>query len=458
MAQSSSTDLPVFLYIMQMVHGTVQAVDRLMLAPAPRSRARSAAWSSCDLGRLTGPPDATTRPPAEPRDASAPTGSPGPILVFVMIFGLIAFLSREKKTSWQRTAGLRRAAHRRAAIGRLHPRRPHLRRPPAATPIDGRAVLDFVVKKPIDKHPVRPRPRASDQRHHRQRPGARQDNMEQPRRARHRRPARTLQPRRRRSTLGVDYGGRPHVAKKRAVGRRLRLVAHASDGQPWVASAVEGEGCDLFWPCFDNSLVEVGTGRPAHHRAQGPGRAVNGRAARHRPDRGRPRTLDTGAPSTRTTTRSRSTSRPYQVAHGDYHSRFGNTIPLDYWYLPGEDATGARRCSPSSRRRSTSSKRMIGPYPFGDEKMGVVETPHLGMEHQTINAYGNDYKTGARRLRLAAAARVQPRMVRQPADQRRLGRHVAARGLRHATCSRSTASGCTATWRYDADLMEAARA
>ena len=34
----------------------------------------------------------------------------------------------------------------------------------------------------------------------------------------------------------------------------------------------------------------------------------------------------------------------------------------------------------------------IGPYPFGDEKVGVVETPHLGMEHQTINAYGNAYK------------------------------------------------------------------
>ena len=23
--------------------------------------------------------------------------------------------------------------------------------------------------------------------------------------------------------------------------------------------------------------------------------------------------------------------------------------------------------------------------------MGVVETPHLGMEHQTVNAYGNEY-------------------------------------------------------------------
>lgn len=34
---------------------------------------------------------------------------------------------------------------------------------------------------------------------------------------------------------------------------------------------------------------------------------------------------------------------------------------------------------------------MIGPYPFGDEKVGIAETPHKGMEHQTINAYGNGY-------------------------------------------------------------------
>jgi aminopeptidase N len=34
---------------------------------------------------------------------------------------------------------------------------------------------------------------------------------------------------------------------------------------------------------------------------------------------------------------------------------------------------------------------VVGPYPFGDQKLGVVETPHLGMEHQTNNAYGNKY-------------------------------------------------------------------
>jgi aminopeptidase N len=39
-------------------------------------------------------------------------------------------------------------------------------------------------------------------------------------------------------------------------------------------------------------------------------------------------------------------------------------------------------------------ERLLGPYPFRAEKYGVAETPHLGMEHQSIIAYGNNYKSG----------------------------------------------------------------
>ena len=34
---------------------------------------------------------------------------------------------------------------------------------------------------------------------------------------------------------------------------------------------------------------------------------------------------------------------------------------------------------------------LLGPYPFRHEKYGLAETPHLGMEHQTILAYGNGF-------------------------------------------------------------------
>ncbi len=37
-------------------------------------------------------------------------------------------------------------------------------------------------------------------------------------------------------------------------------------------------------------------------------------------------------------------------------------------------------------------ERILGPYPWGEEKIGIVEIPYLGMEHQTMNGYGNGYE------------------------------------------------------------------
>lgn len=81
---------------------------------------------------------------------------------------------------------------------------------------------------------------------------------------------------------------------------------------------------------------------------------------------------------------------PFDVLKGDYHSHFGNTIPMQMWYLRGHEAQ-AKQLFAEFPRMLDFFEQEIGPYPFGDEKMGVVETPHLGMEHQTINAYGNGY-------------------------------------------------------------------
>ncbi|WP_164094606.1 M1 family metallopeptidase, partial [Serratia marcescens] len=82
---------------------------------------------------------------------------------------------------------------------------------------------------------------------------------------------------------------------------------------------------------------------------------------------------------------------PYKLLQADYRSRFGNSFPMQYWYLPGRDEK-ARRLFAEFAPALDFYERVIGPYPWGDEKMGVAETPHLGMEHQTINAYGNNYK------------------------------------------------------------------
>ena len=190
-------------------------------------------------------------------------------------------------------------------------------------------------------------------------------------------------------TLAVTYGGHPHVAKKAPWDGGF-VWATTKGGQPWVASAVEGEGCDLFWPCFDNSLVEVGTvtqhiivpkglAAPSNGRLLGVDKLSDGRTRwnwRASHPNNYAVAVDVG---------------PFKVAHTTYYSRYGNRFPIEYWYLTGEERQAASLLAEMIQTVGFFEST-IGPYPWGNEKVGVVETAHLGMEHQTINAYGNAYK------------------------------------------------------------------
>src|SRR3546814_10475070 len=41
-------------------------------------------------------------------------------------------------------------------------------------------------------------------------------------------------------------------------------------------------------------------------------------------------------------------------------------------------------------------EKRFGSYPFWEDGYKLVETPYLGMEHQSAVAYGNEYKMGYR--------------------------------------------------------------
>ena len=190
-------------------------------------------------------------------------------------------------------------------------------------------------------------------------------------------------------TLAIAYAGRPHVAKKAPWDGGF-VWSRTPAGAPWVATAVEGEGCDLFWPCFDNSMVEVGTVDLHITVPHGLVAPSNGRLVSvSQGSDGRPTyNWRTEHPNNYAIALN---VAPYRVVSGTYASRFGNRIAMDYWYLPGEEKQ-AKALFSEFAPTLDFFEEMIGPYPFGGEKVGVVETPHLGMEHQTINAYGNAYK------------------------------------------------------------------
>ncbi len=190
-------------------------------------------------------------------------------------------------------------------------------------------------------------------------------------------------------TARIDYAGTPRAAL-RAPWDGGFVWSRTKDNRPWIATAVQGEGCDLLWPCIDSPSFEPKSAELHITVPRGLAAPSNGVLRRVEP-----------LPDGRTTWHWSAKHPtlygialnigPYVEMKGEFASRFGNTIPLRYWHLSGGKAQAGGLFAEFAPTLDFFES-VIGPYPFGDEKVGVVETPHLGMEHQTINAYGNAYR------------------------------------------------------------------
>ena len=190
--------------------------------------------------------------------------------------------------------------------------------------------------------------------------------------------------------IRIAYAGAPRVAP-RAPWDGGFVWATTVDGKPWIATAVQPEGCDLFWPCIDSPLAEPGRVDlhitvPSDLAAPSNGRFLG------KTDHGDGWTTWNWSAHQPNTYAIALNIGPYDEITADYRSRFGNTIRLSYWHLRTDDAANVRSLFAEFAPMLDFYEATVGPFPFADEKMGVVETPHLGMEHQTINAYGNGYR------------------------------------------------------------------
>ncbi len=190
--------------------------------------------------------------------------------------------------------------------------------------------------------------------------------------------------------LRIAYAGEPRVAPMAPWDGGF-VWATAPSGEPWIATAVQPEGCDLFWPCIDHPLAEPGRVDlhitvPSNLAAPSNGRFMG------KEDHGDGWTTWNWSAANPNTYAIALNIGPYEEVTAEYHSRFGNVIPMSYWHLRTDHPDKVRGLFAQFAPMMDFYESTVGPFPFGDEKMGVVETPHLGMEHQTINAYGNGYK------------------------------------------------------------------
>lgn len=190
--------------------------------------------------------------------------------------------------------------------------------------------------------------------------------------------------------LRVEYGGKPRVAPRSPWDGGF-LWQETKSGQPWIATANQMQGADLWWPCKDQPsdepegmdiLVTVPKGLIC---------ASNGRLVQENALLGE-RTQFHWRVSTPINAYGVALNiAPYELITQNYKSVTGESFPVSYWVLP-ENFEKGQLLFQDLLRQLAWFESVFGPYPFRRDKCGLVETPHLGMEHQSITAYGNEYR------------------------------------------------------------------
>lgn len=192
-------------------------------------------------------------------------------------------------------------------------------------------------------------------------------------------------------TLTAYYHGRPRVAKHAPWDGGL-VWARDSAGAPWVATAVQGLGASAYWPNKDTQADEPDSQRVAVTVPDPMVDVSNGRLRRVTPNGDGTTTYEWFVTSPINNYDVAVNAGPYAHLADLYHGEAG-TLTLDYWPLAAH-ADAARRQFQQVRPMLECFEHWFGPYPWYADGYKLVESPHLGMEHQSAVAYGNHYQNG----------------------------------------------------------------
>lgn len=163
-------------------------------------------------------------------------------------------------------------------------------------------------------------------------------------------------------------------------------------GRPWMSVACQGLGASVWYPCKDHQSDEPDDGAsltivvPDSLAAIGNGRLIS-KISKH------------GRTAWRWEVRNPINSYniiPYIGKYENFTEAYeGEDGKLDcsYWVLDYElDKAKAQFVQVKNMLQCFES--WFGPYPFYEDGYKLVQSPHLGMEHQSAVAYGNKFLNG----------------------------------------------------------------
>ena len=193
--------------------------------------------------------------------------------------------------------------------------------------------------------------------------------------------------------IRVYYEGQPKVAIKPPWDGGFSWEKD-KDGNDWIGVSCQGLGASSWWPNKDHQSDEPDSMLISCQVPAGLGCVANGNLRFH---------------DLRKSTKLYNTFHwfvSYPINNYDVSINIGNythfsdsyvnnddTLSLDYYVLP-YNLEKAKEQFKQVKPMLSCFENYFGPYPFWKDGFAMVETPYLGMEHQSAIAYGNKYLQG----------------------------------------------------------------
>ena len=167
-----------------------------------------------------------------------------------------------------------------------------------------------------------------------------------------------------------------------------------AQGRPWMSAAVQGLGASAWFPCKDHQSDEPDNGAsltmivPDTLIAVGNGRLIS-------------KSQISNSKLHSYTWEVKNPINSYNII--PYIGKYVNftesyegekgKLDLSYWVLD-YNLDKAKKQFEQVKPMLKAFEHWFGPYPFYEDGFKLVESPHLGMEHQSAVAYGNKYMNG----------------------------------------------------------------
>ncbi|GAB3657299.1 M1 family metallopeptidase [Echinicola sediminis] len=188
----------------------------------------------------------------------------------------------------------------------------------------------------------------------------------------------------------VYYRGKPPVAENPPWSGGFTWEEDGN-GNHWVGLSCQHEGAKIFMPCLDHPASEATNGVDLYIKAPFPYFvAANGRLLNQASGLGYNYFHWATAYPVNNYNINFTMGRLYEKGQS-FTSVSGQEVPMKVYVLE-ENRVKASSLMDVLETSVRTQEKFFGAFPFGDDKIAVVETPYLGMEHQTINAYGNNFQ------------------------------------------------------------------